>query len=1041
MRFFWTILFTLLAPLSMKAESRPNILFIMADDLGWADTTLYGHTTLHETPHLQRLAERGMLFHRAYTSSPLCSPTRSAVLTGLHPARTGLTAPTCHIAGDPILRPSLNPRTPKHQPLLNLVKPNRLDTNYPSIAKTLKTAGYTTAHFGKWHLGLAPFTALDHGFDIDIPHWHGPGPAGSYVAPWKFKDFDEAYPGEHIEDRMGDEIVTFLNEHQDSDSPFFINYWQFSVHGPFNAKEEYIESYRDKVDPENDEQHSPTYAAMVKSLDDNIGKVLDALDSTGLADNTLIFFYSDNGGNMYSDVEGTYPTSNRPLRGGKGNNWDGGVRVPGIAVWPGKIEPGSESHQRITSTDFFPTFLDLLDLEKPKDQIFDGISIAPALKGEKLDRDYTFTYFPHSTKVPDSFSNNVAVYDEEWKLIRLLHGGKDREHEHWLFHLKSDIGETTNVADQHPEKVKELSAALDDFLDRTGATYPTPNPNYVPPKKPNAIVIYTDDHGWPDIQSAGIYDDLKTPHLDALAASGVRATSGYSSAPQCVPSRGGLLTGKYQNRFRLESNGESLDGFNKELTIAERLKKVGYATGQVGKWHLGATKDITDHGFDDVYAKNANRPCSANFTLSGETVPMQVIDDSLYHLDACSDAAVTFIDRHKDEPFFLYLAYRAPHVPLDAPEKYLSRFPGEMPERRRQALAMISAMDDGVGKIVAKLKAENLTEETLIFFIGDNGAPLKIHKLDAPGGGPGWDGSLNEPMNGEKGMLSEGGIRVPYLISWPGTIPKGQIHDAPVTALDATATIIKQAGILLTKSETDGIDLLPQLTGKPAPKRKLYWRWINQSAIRDGQWKLLRGGPRAYLFNIEKDPGETKNLKDTHQATFARLEQNLDTWAAKLPTPGVDKENIPTTLTRYYDHYLEGKPVELPQETATNEDDFWKIRGGKGKVEDGQLVITSNPGKAPFITAVGIPAGHQITVTARTDGGPFAMAWRLKEEKDFVTENRVEQKVESRGQSQEIRFDIPKSDNPVHLRLHLPTGITTIEKITLEGPQNLNWEF
>jgi arylsulfatase A-like enzyme len=192
--------------------AKPNVVFIMADDLGWADTTLYGHTALYETPNLERLAKRGMLFERAYTASPLCSPTRSAVLTGLHPARTGLTAPTCHLAGEPILRPSLKLNTPAHHKLLSLTKVNRLDTNYPNIAKTLKLAGYHTAHFGKWHLGRSPFTALDHGFDVDIPNWYGPGPAGSYVAPWKFPDFKEAYPGEHIEDRMADEIDTYLEK-------------------------------------------------------------------------------------------------------------------------------------------------------------------------------------------------------------------------------------------------------------------------------------------------------------------------------------------------------------------------------------------------------------------------------------------------------------------------------------------------------------------------------------------------------------------------------------------------------------------------------------------------------------------------------------------------------------------------------------------------------------------------------------------------------------------------------------------------------------
>jgi arylsulfatase A-like enzyme len=477
-------------------SAKPNVVFIMADDLGWADTTLYGHTALYETPNLERLAKRGMLFERAYTASPLCSPTRSAVLTGLHPARTGLTAPTCHLAGEPILRPSLKLNTPAHHKLLTLTKVNRLDTKYPNLAKTLKQAGYHTAHFGKWHLGRSPYTALDHGFDVDVPNWYGPGPAGSYVAPWKFPDFKEAYLGEHIEDRMADEIDVYLKKRAEDKKPFFLNYWQFSVHGPFNAKADYIESYQDKIDPD-DAQRSPTYAAMVKSLDDNVGRVLDKLDELELSQNTLIFFYSDNGGNMYNEVDGTTPTSNRPLRGGKGNNWDGGVRVPCIAVWPGHIDKESKSEELITSTDFYPTILDLLGIPKDPDQTFDGLSIRPALEGKPMDKRYIFTYFPHTTKVPDTLPNSAAIYDDEWKLIRLLHNAPNGDHEHWLFHLKKDIGEKNELSKKHPKKVTELSGELDHFLAETGAVYPKPNPNYDPdkastpkPKKTYSVVQF-----------------------------------------------------------------------------------------------------------------------------------------------------------------------------------------------------------------------------------------------------------------------------------------------------------------------------------------------------------------------------------------------------------------------------------------------------------------------------------------------------------------------------------------------------------------------
>ncbi|NJM55121.1 MAG: sulfatase-like hydrolase/transferase [Verrucomicrobiae bacterium] len=287
----------------------------------------------------------------------------------------------------------------------------------------------------------------------------------------------------------------------------------------------------------------------------------------------------------------------------------------------------------------------------------------------------------------------------------------------------------------------------------------TPDVSAVP-AKPNLIVIYTDDHGHADLGLHGVVQDIRTPHLDALARGGVVAKHGYSTAPQCVPSRAGLMTGRFQARFGVESNQSALDGFNKETTIATRLQRAGYVTAQFGKWHLGPTEEIPRHGFTHVFSQNAQRPFSANITLEGKDRPMGDLPPAEYHVDGCSKAAAAVIERYANKPFFLYIAYRAPHTPLDAPQHYKDRFPGPMPERRRAALGMLAAVDDGVGLLTDTLKKHGLTERTLIFFIGDNGAPLKIHKVDSPlqGDPGGWDGSLNDPLNGEKGMLAEGGL-------------------------------------------------------------------------------------------------------------------------------------------------------------------------------------------------------------------------------------------------------------------------------------------
>ncbi|MBD3676560.1 MAG: sulfatase-like hydrolase/transferase [Planctomycetaceae bacterium] len=469
-------------------------------------------------------------------------------------------------------------------------------------------------------------------------------------------------------------------------------------------------------------------------------------------------------------------------------------------------------------------------------------------------------------------------------------------------------------------------------------------------RHPNVIVIFTDDHGWTDLGVQGIRDDLKTPNIDAMTAEGMRLTNGYVTAPQCMPSRAGLLTGKSQNRFGVESNGAKIAGFNREKTIAERLRTVDYATGMTGKWHLGPPHQIPLHGFRDVYYKNANRPGWANVNLEGEHVKPGPEDSKLYHLDANSQAAVSFIKQHADEPFFYYCAYRAPHVPLDAPPKYLDRFPGEMPERRRQALAMISAIDDGVGLIRQTLKEEGILEKTLIFLIGDNGAPLKIHKFDAPGNGPGWDGSLNEPLNGEKGMLSEGGIRVPFIVSWPGTIPGGSDYDHPVSSLDVAATAIALAG-LPEDPELDGVNLIPYLTGaNPEPPHKtLYWRWVSQSAIREGDWKLLRGGRREYLYNLAKDKEETHNLISDHPEIADRLRERLRIWSRELDPPGLATGPMSATWNDYFDFYLDGKPAPpLPEKFRTPSSSMSKpkrpsprkIFEQRDRNRDGKLTLT-----------------------------------------------------------------------------------------------------
>ena len=462
------------------APPRPNVLFILADDLGWADTTLYGHTKYYRTPNVERLARRGMLFARGYSASPLCSPTRSAILTGLSPARTGITTPNCHLP-QVVLEATPGTSAPPDKKAIMPKPPTRLKTDYPTLAKSLKAAGYATGHFGKWHLGPEPYSALQQGFDVDVPHHPGPGPAGSYVAPWKFKDFDHdpAVPDQHIEDRMAKEAVAFIEKHKDR--PFYLNYWMFSVHAPFDAKKSLIEKYRALANPA-DAQRCPTYAAMVESMDDAVGTLLDTLDRLQLADRTIIVFTSDNGGNMYSDVDGVVPTSNAPLRGGKATVFEGGIRVPCIVRWPGITAAGSRNDTIVQSSDYYPTLLDGLGLKPAPGQRFDGISILPALRGQPLAREATFTYFPHEPGVPDWLPPAVVAHSGDWKLIRIFHGGENGAHRHLLFNLRDDLGERNNLAAREPTRVQQLDVLIEKFLADTKAVVPIANPKFDPAK-------------------------------------------------------------------------------------------------------------------------------------------------------------------------------------------------------------------------------------------------------------------------------------------------------------------------------------------------------------------------------------------------------------------------------------------------------------------------------------------------------------------------------------------------------------------------------
>lgn len=454
---------------------KPNVILIVADDLGWRDTGVYG-STFYQTPHIDHLAAEGMRFTEAYSASPLCSSSRCAIMTGQFPSRTGFTAAAGHFK-DVILKAK---RPNNAGPLFRAITPKtitRMDTLFTTIAESLKDAGYATAHYGKWHLGEAGYLASDQGFDEVIGGDGYPGPK-SYFSPYKMKSVPDAEKGLHIDMHLVNNAVEFMKKHEDE--PFYINLWLYSVHTPLQADPKLLKKYETLRDPDN-LQNNATMAAMTESMDDCIGVLMDALRTQGLDENTMVIFTSDNGGLVEPWKTFGSPTSNDPLREGKGWNYEGGTRVPLIVRWPGKVEEGAVSKSPVSGVDFYPTILELAGASAKPDQVQDGFSIVPVLNGEVdvMDRE-VFCFFPHYLQHGTGFPKEPAAYlrQGDFKLIRFF--GKDGGTADLieLYDLSRDIGETKNLADSMPEKTAAMNARIGDILAETQAVCPVPNPSF-----------------------------------------------------------------------------------------------------------------------------------------------------------------------------------------------------------------------------------------------------------------------------------------------------------------------------------------------------------------------------------------------------------------------------------------------------------------------------------------------------------------------------------------------------------------------------------
>ncbi|MDG1897091.1 MAG: sulfatase [Fuerstiella sp.] len=448
---------------SVVDAAKTNVVLILVDDLGWKDVGCYG-STYYQTPNIDRLADEGMRFTDGYAACNVCSPTRAAIMTGKYPARLLLTQ----------WLPSGRWNATK-----NRMREARYLSNLPledvTIAEAMREAGYRTAFMGKWHLGTETYYYPRHqGFDVNVGG-RDYGAPGGYFYPfkgsWKIPTTGQMLhkdppvagkTGDYLVDRLAEEAELFIRER--ADQPFFLMLSHYAVHSPLQGKPDKVTRYAKTA--KKARQGKPDYAAMVESVDDSVGRVLQTLRELKIDQRTLVIFTSDNGGFAKA-------TDNSPLRANKGSNYEGGLRVPVIIKWPSQTQPGSVSHEPVISTDFYPTILAATGQDERPFQHVDGENLVPVLTGQgELDRDALYWHYPHYNQHPQSFPPGV-IRAGEWKLVEAFETGKRS-----LYNLASDLGETTDLAEQNPGKAAELYGKLKAWRDRVGADPMLPNPEY-----------------------------------------------------------------------------------------------------------------------------------------------------------------------------------------------------------------------------------------------------------------------------------------------------------------------------------------------------------------------------------------------------------------------------------------------------------------------------------------------------------------------------------------------------------------------------------
>ncbi len=458
-------------PSSATSADRPNVVFILADDLGWRDLSGEG-SSFYESPHIDRIGREGMRFTNGYATCQVCSPSRASIMTGKYPARLSITDWIGAAEGTGWKR---------NTKLLPAKYIHNLPAGDTTIAEAFKSAGYKTFFAGKWHLGSEGSHPEDHGFDVNIGGHHRGSPPGGFFSPYTNPKMTSGPAGESLPIRLGNETSKFIEANKSK--PFFAFLSFYSVHAPMESTKELWKKYQkkatlnaapdhrfivDRTSPVRQVQDHPVYAGMIEAMDDAVGRVLGTLDRLGLADNTIVVFTSDNGGVSAGDAKAT---SNLPLRGGKGRQWEGGIKEPYYIKAPGTTPAGSTNATHVTGTDFYPTLLELAGIDALPQQHVDGTSLVPLLQGKSIADRPLFWHYPHYGNQGGEPSS--IIREGDWKLIHYYEDGRNE-----LYNIADDPGEQSDRASAEPDRVADLKTKLDKWLEETDARFPVPNPNF-----------------------------------------------------------------------------------------------------------------------------------------------------------------------------------------------------------------------------------------------------------------------------------------------------------------------------------------------------------------------------------------------------------------------------------------------------------------------------------------------------------------------------------------------------------------------------------